>query len=202
MSRLARPYRFRSWLVDDYNWARLALPCALILLASLPVVYTAQNRPLILLVTLLPVYMIHQYEEHAHGRFVAFFNETIGRGRDVLTPVSAFWINILDVWLVFLVAFYLAKYWTLGVSLFPVYAILLNAVTHVVAAVHLRRYDPGLVTSLVLFLPWGGFLLVYFHDAVDRIVLANGVALGAAVLAHAVIVVYVVRTYKRLEAGH
>ena len=202
MRRPATPYQLRSWLVDDYNWARLALPCALILLTSLPVVLTAENRPLILLVTLLPAYMIHQYEEHAHGRFVAFFNATICRGRDVLTPVSAFWINILDVWLVFLVAFYLAKYWTLGVSLFPVYVILLNAATHVTVAVRLRRYDPGLITSLVLFLPWGGYLLIYFHDAVDRIVLVNGVALGAAVLVHAIIIVYVVRTYKRLEAGH
>jgi len=43
--------------------------------------------------------MIHQYEEHAHGRFVEIFNSTIGGGRRVLTKVSAFWINIRGVWL-------------------------------------------------------------------------------------------------------
>jgi hypothetical protein len=37
--------------------------------------------------------MIHQYEEHAHGGFVEFFNATVGEGYGVLTKTSAFWIN-------------------------------------------------------------------------------------------------------------
>jgi hypothetical protein len=41
--------------------------------------------------------MIHHYEEHAHGRFVELFNSTIGRGLEVLTRTSTFWINILEV---------------------------------------------------------------------------------------------------------
>ena len=199
MSRAARPYRLRSWLVDDYNWSRFALPGALILLASFPVVLTAENRPLVLMSTLLPAYMIHQYEEHAHGRFVPFFNATVGRGRDVLTPLSAFWINILGVWLVFVVAFYLAKYWAIGFALVPVYLTLVNAVSHVVAAVVVRGYDPGLVTSLLLFVPWGGFLMVYFSDDVDRVLRVNAAALVASVLGHAVVIVYAVRKRKRLE---
>ena|SRR5215203_513060 len=110
----------------------------------MPVLLTADNAPLVLACTLLPVYMIHQYEEHAHGRFVAFFNATIGGGREVLMKVLAFWINVLDVWLLFLVSFYLAKYVALGFALVPVYLVLVNGITDLVTTVLLRRYNPGL----------------------------------------------------------
>jgi hypothetical protein len=92
---------------------------------SLPIFLTANNMSLILLYTLLPVYMNHQYEEHAHGRFVEFFNSTIGRGQTVLTRVSAFWLNILEVWLLFLVSFYLAKYLAVGFAFVPIYTVLI-----------------------------------------------------------------------------
>ena len=71
-------YRLGSWIVN--NWSRMALLFAVLALCSLPIFLGADNLPLILLYTLLPVYMIHQYEEHAHGRFVALKNATIGGG--------------------------------------------------------------------------------------------------------------------------
>jgi hypothetical protein len=54
----------------------MALPFAVLLLCSLPVLLASDNAALVLLYTLLPLYMIHQYEEHEHGRFVDFFNST------------------------------------------------------------------------------------------------------------------------------
>jgi hypothetical protein len=81
-------YSLGSWIVE--NWSQMALLFAVLALLSLPIFLTAGNVSLILLYSLLPVYMIHQYEEHAHGRFVAFFNSTIVRGQTVLTIVSAF----------------------------------------------------------------------------------------------------------------
>jgi hypothetical protein len=59
-------YRFGSWFVDGYGWARMSLPFALLAPCSLPILSTVNNLSLILLYTLLPVYTIHQYEEHAH----------------------------------------------------------------------------------------------------------------------------------------
>jgi hypothetical protein len=53
---------------------------------------------------LLPVYILHQYEEHDNDRFRQFFNQTIGQeGKDVLSP-----------WVVFLtnVAGSVGRYWT------------------------------------------------------------------------------------------
>jgi Na+-translocating ferredoxin:NAD+ oxidoreductase RnfE subunit len=69
--------------------------------------------------------------------------------------------------LAFLVSFYLAKYVALGIAFVPtfvpIYLTIINGFTHVVASIALRRYNPGLYTSLLLFLPWGFFLLIYFN---------------------------------------
>jgi hypothetical protein len=190
-------YRLGAWVID--NWSRMAMPFAVLALLSLPIFLNGENLSLVLLYTLLPVYMIHQYEEHAHGRFVEYFNATIGRGHDVLTKVSAFWINILEVWLLFIVTFYLARYVALGFAFVPVWLTLFNGLTHVIASVSLRRYNPGLYTSLALFFPWGSFLLVYFSGVVASELLFNVVGLLAALAGHALIVVYALRRRGELE---
>lgn len=189
-------YRLSSWFID--NWARLALPSAALLLILVPVLWTDDARSLILLSTLLPVYMIHQYEEHADGRFVEFFNATVGQGHNVLTKVSAFWINILGVWLVFLVSFYLTKYVTAGVALVAIYLTLVSAVIHVMTTVRLHRYNPGLYTSVLLVLPWGCFLLVFFNHRTRSALLFNGIGLFVAFLIHAIIVVYALSKRRQL----
>jgi hypothetical protein len=181
-------YSLGPWIVE--NWSRMALPFAVLILCSLPIFLTANNEYLILLYTLLPVYMIHQYEEHAHGRFVEFFNSTIGRGQKVLSKVSAFWLNILEVWLLFLVSFYLAKYVAAGFAFVPIYTVLVNGLTHVIASLALRRYNPGLYTTLLLFFPWGIFLLVYFNAATGYNLLFNVIGLLVGIIGHAIIVVY------------
>jgi hypothetical protein len=192
-------YSLGSWIVE--NWSRMALPFAVLILCSLPIFLTANNVSLILLYTLLPVYMIHQYEEHAHGRFVEFFNSTIGRGHEVLTRVSAFWLNILEVWLLFLVSFYLAKYVAVGFAFVPIYTVLVNGLTHVIASLALRRYNPGLYTTLLLFFPWGIFLLVYFNTATGASLVFNVIGLLVGIVGHAIIVVYALRRRGKLESG-
>lgn len=193
-------YRFRYWFVDDYGWARMSLPFAVLSLCSLPVFLTANNLSLVLLYTLLPVYMIHQYEEHAHGRFVDFFNSAVGKEYDVLTRVSAFWINILGVWVLFMVSFYLTKYVAIGVAFVPVYATIFNGFTHAVAGIAFRRYNPGLYTALLLFSPWGIFLLIYFSAITRSGLLFNGIGLLVGISLHAAIMVYAFRRRSRLES--
>jgi Protein of unknown function with HXXEE motif len=190
-------YGLGRWVID--NWSRMALPFAVLALVSLPLFLSGGNLSVILLYTLLPVYMIHQYEEHAHGRFVEFFNATIGRGHEVLTKVSAFWINILEVWLLFLVTFYLSRYVAPGIAFVPIWLTVFNGLTHVIAYVSLGRYNPGLYTSLALFFPWGAFLLIYFSGVVASDLLFNVVGVVTAVIGHALIVVYALRRRGKLE---
>ena len=57
----------------------------------------------------------------------------------------------------------------------------------------LRRYNPGLFTSVVLFLPWGVFLLVYISGTIQHSVLFNVVGILAGIAGHAVIMTYALR---------
>jgi hypothetical protein len=149
-------YRFRSWLVDGYGWARMSPPAAVLVLASLPLFPTDAGAALILAYTLLPAYMVHQYEEHARGRFAAFANSEIAHGREMLTRSGAFWINVLGVWALFLALFYQARYAAVGFALGAIYATVINGLTHALGGAALRGYNPGLYTSLALFLPSPG----------------------------------------------
>ena len=101
----------------------------------------------------------------------------------------------------FLVSFYLAKYVALGVAFVPIYLTIINGLTHVIAGIARRRYNPGLYTSLLLFFPWGFFLLIYFGGITGFNLLFNGIGLLAAVIGHAIIVVYALERRRKLEPG-
>lgn len=195
---MADRFEMTAWFVD--NWSRVALPAAIVLLLSLPILQVADNRNLIVLYALLPLYMIHQFEEHSRGAFVADFNATVGKGYPVLNKVSALWINILLVWVLFLAVFASVR---LGTTLFvfvPIYATLLNGLIHIGTTLAMRRYNPGLYTSLVLFLPWSIFCLVFFSRLDPAAWRDNLIGVAGGILAHAIIMAYAMTRRRRLEA--
>jgi hypothetical protein len=57
--------------------------------------------------------------------------------------------------LVDLISLYLSFFVNPGFGLIAVYLAVVNAVVHLVAAVALRAYNPGLWTAILLFLPLG-----------------------------------------------
>jgi hypothetical protein len=187
-------------MVEDYTWSRVGLPAALLILLMLPLLVTDDNWSLVLLLTLLPVYMIHQYEEHAHGRFASDINETFGKGHIVMSPLAIFAINIGTVWAVFAISFYLARFVAAGFAFIPVYLTLLNALLHMGMALRMRKYNPGLSTSIALFLPWGIFLLISFERNVSHLLAFNLIGVVAGIIGHAGIVAYVLYQRSRLLA--
>jgi hypothetical protein len=104
-----------------------------------------------------PIYMLHQYEEHDNDRFRLYVNRMFGEGHEVLSYPAVFVINVLGVWGVNATSFYLASCVSLGYGLIAVYLTLVNGVVHIVVAVALRSYNPGLGTAVFLFLPVGVF---------------------------------------------
>ena len=84
---------------------------------------------------LLPVYMLHQYEEHDNDRFRQFFNQTIGQGKDVLSPWVVFLTNVPGVWGVIGLSLWLAATANIGFALITVYLVLVNAIVHIAHAV-------------------------------------------------------------------
>lgn len=111
---------------------------------------------------LLVIYMLHQIEEHLWpGGFRQFTNAHVFEsGRDDW-PVDAdgvALVNIGYVWLPVAAAalFPHALRW-LGLAWIAL--TLINAVIHVVTSIRFRCYNPGLATSVVLFLPFTVWVL-------------------------------------------
>ncbi len=115
-----------------------------------------------------PMYLVHQFEEHgidALGRHYAFLGEmctVLGFPPPAACPADPWFIlavNPVELWVMFAITFVAAPSRPLlaacawGVPL-------VNAMAHIVSSL-LRggAYNPGLVTSLLLFLPVGGWML-------------------------------------------
>jgi hypothetical protein len=143
--------------------------------------------------------MLHQYEEHAGDRFRLWVNDWIGHGRDVLTPIATFWINSLLVWLLDVVALYLACCVSLSLGLIAIYLPLLNAFGHIIPAIVKRQYNPGLVTSVVVFLPVGLFSTSIVSRAAGCSLHDHLLALGVAIVVHGVIIAHVRRRISYLS---
>ncbi len=184
------------WLVRDWQWPAAALFTAIVLFALLPVFASLSGIALALVFVQLPIYMLHQWEEHAGDRFRQFINRTIGGGREALTPAATFWINSLGVWAVDLAALYLAWAVVPAAGLMAGYLALVNAVLHIGPAVARREYNPGLGTAVLLFLPVGGWGVVRVGSGAGM--LAHAIGLAVAVGVHVVIVAYVAQRLARL----
>lgn len=183
------------WLVREWPYA--ALFTAAFLLVLLPFI-AASGLALALIYLQLPLYMIHQFEEHDQDRFRKFANQLIGGGREAFTPTAIFVINSAGVWGVDLLALYLAYEVDLKWGLIAIYLPLFNALTHIIATVAIRRYNPGLWTSIALFLPLGIWALIVVSKASHAGWLSQVEALAAAILVHALILIHVKLRLRRI----
>ncbi len=168
----------------------LLLLLAPLLTASWPAALTATFL-------LLPIYMLHQYEEHDNDRFRIFFNATIGKGQDILSPAAVFITNVPGVWGVIGLTLYLAAAVHPGFSLIAVYLVIVNAIVHVAHALIFRCYNPGLGTALALFFPFGAYGLRQVQLAGGGAPLFHGVGILAAIGIHAAILIHVRRKQRR-----
>jgi hypothetical protein len=189
---VARSNRPFHWLVQQWQWPAATLFAACFLLALTPLLYHVAGPVLTLVFLFLPAYMVHQAEEHFGDRFRKDINLHIAGGREALTPVATFWINSLGVWGVDLIAVYLAWFVRPSLGLIAVYMALLNGVLHVVSGLVRREYNPGLWTSIGLFLPLGG-LGIYVLNTAGADWESHAIGFGAALAVHIAIIVHVVR---------
>jgi hypothetical protein len=184
-----------TWLVRDWHWPAAALFAGVFLFTVLPVYAAAVGLAQALVFVQLPIYMLHQWEEHAGDRFRLYVNRVVGAGLPVLNPAAAFWINSLGVWGVDLVAIYLAWLITPSAGLVAGYLALVNAAAHIVQAVARREYNPGLVTAVLLLLPAGGWCVWEVGSSVG----AHLIGLAAALALNAFFIGYILWRLKRLR---
>lgn len=179
----------RDWFFR--NWMYAGLVAAIFLFAQVPLIAEGWSLPVALIFLQLPVYMVHQVEEHTGDRFRTFANTHLGNGHDVLPTTAVVFINILLVWVSNQTVIYLAVFVSLGLGLIAVYLSLVNAVTHIAAAFILRLYNPGLVTAIILFLPLGVWTIVEMTGQPGVGILDHVLGLAIALIVHAGIIGYV-----------
>lgn len=173
------------------NWVYGGALAGLGLLVLTPLLTVAWPLGERLVWLVLPVYMLHQLEEHDGDRFRHFVNATIGGGREALSVRDVFVINVFGVWGVMVVTLWLMRGLASGWGLIGIYLVLVNAVLHLVQALVMRRANPGLWTALVLFLPLGCWGLAELAPSATLSV--HAVSLAAVVALHGAIVVNVRR---------
>ena len=163
------------------SWVYAAPPCALLLVALYPFVGLSIELSVYLS---LPIYMIHQYEEHDDNRFAAFLNTMMGKDRRGLTPRDVWVINVIFVWFFLVVVFYLASA-NPGWGVLAGYLLAINAFVHTAWALKFRAYNPGLWTALALFIPCATwiFLAVPASLTIHAVSALLVVALHAAIMA-------------------
>lgn len=189
----------RDWFFR--NWMNAGFIAGLFLLAIVPLLAGAWDLPLLLVYLLLPVYMLHQLEEHYGDRFRTFVNAHLAGGRDALTTEAVVVINVPLVWGVDLAAIYLAYFVELGLGLIAVYLTLVNAIVHIAGGVVLRTYNPGLVTAVILFLPLSLWTLITVAERPGVTLIEHFGALALAILVHVAIVVHVLRRARSLAGA-
>ncbi len=188
-----------NWLVTRWNWPGAAAFCGVFLLLIAPVAWVLAGSAIFWVFLQMPVYMLHQLEEHADDRFRGFTNTTMGHGVEVLSRPATFVINSLGVWAVDLIAFYLAVFVAPGWGLMALYLPLVNSVGHIGQAAVMKKYNPGLISAILLFLPLAGFGLYSISTTADVTWPMQALGLLVAVGVHAAIIVHV---KSKLAAAH
>jgi len=111
----------------------------------------------------LPLYMIHQFEEYVYpGGFKEELNKVLlneNSSSEILTDKAALVVNIGFIWILTPVLIVLG-----AISIvFPVILMTLvafNGFIHLVVSIRFKRYNPGLIASLIFNIPLGLYVLI------------------------------------------
>lgn len=140
------------------NWQR-ALPALAVLGAAAWLTCFTANpaSERAMFAALLVIYMLHQIEEHLWpGGFRQFANRYVFRSGEANWPVDidgVALVNIGYVWLPIALAIAWPETFR-WVGLGWMGLTLVNGISHIGSSIRFRVYNPGLVTSIVLFLPF------------------------------------------------
>ncbi len=170
----------------EQHWVYGGLLAGLLLLGMMPVLTAGWPVVDRLTYAVLPIYMLHQWEEHDDDRFRRFVNARIGGGAEVLSPAFVFVVNIVGVWVVSAVMIALARLVASGFGVVGAYLLLVNAMLHIVQGIGMRVYNPGLLTAVALFVPLGIALMVAVLPVTTAV--HHVVGLVVVLVVHAVII--------------
>ena len=177
-------------LAENQNWAKAA-PILGIASAILLFVFTHSSQPIFWALVNIPLYFFHQTEEHLWpGGFKRYVNTVVNKlpeGEEKLTDIKVFWINILLVWVAFLI-FGALSFKDIRFGLLLIVFSIINCLTHVGMALRKKEWNPGLVmASLQLLLSCYGAYFLTAHGGIHSIALWWIIAIVFSAAAHAAV---------------
>ncbi|MEN8123274.1 MAG: HXXEE domain-containing protein [Bacteroidota bacterium] len=110
------------------------------------------------------IFLLHQFEEFVYpGKFKEFYNENIlNRNRITRFPLNdngIILVNVIFGWTAYLLSAILGENFIwLTIGLLGV--TILNGIMHTIMFIIKRKYNPGFISGLLLFIPFGIFLLL------------------------------------------
>lgn len=177
------------------NWVYGGVLAAPLFLALAPFVGMAAGHAALFVFLALPVYMLHQYEEHDEDRFRAFVNDMMDG--EALTVSDVFWINYLGVWVLLIAALLLHATYAPGAGLIAPYLLLVNGLVHIAQAVKMKRYNPGLWTAVLMFLPLAAISFMELEASLAAHLISLAIVIGL----HGLIVVNAMRRLAAHKQG-
>lgn len=183
------------------NWAKIgaiAAPFILIILFFIPELEIGSLMWLFWLN--LPIYLFHQFEEYIFpGGFKEQLNEMMmGKPNNnfPLNDKRVFFINVIGIWFL-ITLFNILGYFSYIFPLIMVVVTIINGVTHLMASIVKRKYNPGLVISICMNLPYGIYTLI--HILSNRSLEFAGIVLAFlfGILLHGSLFIYILIQKKK-----
>jgi hypothetical protein len=196
-SLLFRGNMMMNWLYK--NWAILCIILSIIVTIIILLFVKTNNIILFLIWIQIPIYLLHQFEEHSWpGGFKRFVNKEIfnvENGEYPLNDRTIFWINIPIIWIlmpIFAALSFNNLYFGLWIPIFALF----NSLTHVIGAIVKRKYNPGLFVSVVLGIPVAIYTLWLFYTLISIPLMVTLLSLLVVLLLHLAIIIPAVRRSK------
>lgn len=176
-----------NWLYN--NWAKLSIFLAIIITAVIYIFIRPYNFLLFLIWIQLPIYLLHQFEEHNWNGFKNYINRNVFKVTEGDFPLNdkiIFWINIPVVWILIPIFSGLSSLNIMFGLWIPYFAVI-NSLTHVIVSVRNREYNPGLIVSLILGIPVGIYTLIIFYTYIQVPVSFSVISILFAILLHLIV---------------
>lgn len=181
------------------NWSKLSLGVAAVLTLLIFIFIKPSNTLLFLIWIQIPIYLLHQFEEHSRNGFKNYVNRKVFNVEDGNYPLNdknIFWINIPIIWILMPLFAILSNINPLIGLWIPFFGVI-NSLSHVIFSIAHKQYNPGILVSLILGIPVGVYTLIIFYSSAMISYLVTGLSVGFAVVLHAIVLLYIRNTYKK-----
>lgn len=186
-----------DWLYK--NWSKLSLGGAAVLTLLIFLFIKPSNTLLFLIWIQIPIYLLHQFEEHSRNGFKNYVNKTVFKVSDEDYPLNdknIFWINIPIIWILMPLFAILSSINPLIGLWIPFFGVI-NSLSHVIFSIVNRQYNPGIIASLVLGIPVGIYALMTFYSSLTISYIITGLTVGFAIILHLIVLLYIRNNYQK-----